>query len=184
LDRIVGGTVLPIMLPGILVRCHFIDLLLASFRISVPDSAVLFAAKELQLSIPAIYGVIAEMVCRSMANGVKIDACYFKQFIKNRGDAKRPSIERIVKTVAGYFSFRVPDLKGESRNKTVAMARAVAVYLARRESGQTLKQIATFFGKRDQSTIRHLIEKIENAQKNDATIKSQITIITEKIKNG
>jgi chromosomal replication initiation ATPase DnaA len=63
------------------------------------------------------------------------------------------------------------------------MARAFAVYLVRRESGLTLKQIASFFGNRDQSTIRHLIEKIENTQKNDKTIKSQLNLITEKIKN-
>ncbi|MDR2642188.1 MAG: hypothetical protein LBC74_05285 [Planctomycetaceae bacterium] len=183
-DRIISGTTMPIMLPGFAVREHFIGLLMSAFRISVSDAAVLFAAKELKLSIPAIYGVIAGMVCKSMADDVKIDTSYFKQFTKNRGETNRPSIEQIVKTVAGYFSFRVADLKGESRNKTVAMARALAVYLARRESGLTLKQIAGFFGNRDQSTIRHLIEKIENAQKNDTTIKSQLIIISEKIKNN
>ncbi|MDR0391242.1 MAG: AAA family ATPase, partial [Planctomycetaceae bacterium] len=152
-DRIISGTVLPIMLPELAVRRHFIELLLEAFRISVSDSVVLFAARELSLSIPAIYSVIARMVCEAMANDVKIDANYFKQFIKNRGESNRPSIEFIVKTVANYFSFRVSDIKGSSRNKTVAMARAFAVYLVRRESGLTLKQIASFFGNRDQSTI-------------------------------
>ncbi|MDR1484214.1 MAG: AAA family ATPase [Planctomycetaceae bacterium] len=182
-DRIIGGTSIPIMLPDFAVRRHFIGLLISAFRISVSDSAALFAARELALSIPAIYGVIAGMVCRAMADDVKVDTSYFKQFIKNRGETIRPTIEQIVKTVANYFSFKVSELKGGSRNKTVAMARALAVYLARRDSGLTLKQIATFFGNRDQSTIRHLIEKIENNKKNDTTIKSQITIITEKINN-
>jgi chromosomal replication initiator protein len=178
-DRIISGTTVPIMLPGFAVRQHFIRLLLSAFRISVSESVVLLATRELAMSIPAIYGTIAGMVCKAMADDVKIDTCYFKQFLKNRGGTVRSSIDRIIKAVAGYFSLKVSELKGTSRKKTVATARALAVYLARRESNLTLKQIAKFFSNRDQSTIRHLIEKIELAQKNDPTIKSQLTTITE-----
>jgi chromosomal replication initiator protein len=181
-DRVISGTSIPIMLPGLAVRRHFIETLLAAFRISVSEAAVLSAAKELSLSIPAIYGVIAGMACKAMVDDVKIDTSYFKQYLKSRAGVSCPSIERITKSVAGYFSFKIADLKGGSRNKTVAIARAIAVYLARKETRLTLKQIAKFFGNRDQSTIRHLIEKIENAQKNDTTIKLQLTTITEKIK--
>ncbi|MDR2763073.1 MAG: hypothetical protein LBB88_10750 [Planctomycetaceae bacterium] len=183
LDRVISGTSVSIKLPGLAVRRHFIETLLLAFRISVSESAISFAARELLLSIPAIYGVIAGMACKAMVDDVKIDTQYFKQFLKNRAGLNYPSIERVIKSVAGYFSFKISDLKGGSRNKTVAMARAIAVYLARKETGLTLKQIAKFFGNRDQSTIRHLVEKIETAQKNDPTVKLQLTIITEKIKS-
>ncbi|MDR1479391.1 MAG: AAA family ATPase [Planctomycetaceae bacterium] len=180
-DRIISGTTIPIMLPGIAVREHFIRSLLSAFRVSISESAVLLATRELAMPIPAIYGAIAGMICKAMSENVKVDTCYFKQFLKNRNETARPStsIERIVKSVAGYFSFKAADLKGESRKKTVAMARALAVYLTRRETNLTLKQIAKFFGNRDQSTIRHLIEKIELAQKNDTTIKSQLITLME-----
>jgi chromosomal replication initiator protein len=178
-DRIISGTTVPIVLPGFAVRQHFIRLLLSAFRMSVSESVVLLATRELAMSIPAIYGTIAGMVCKAMADDVKVDTCYFKQFLKNRGGAVRSSIDRIVKAVANYFSLKVSELKGGSRKKTVATARALAVYLTRRESNLTLKQIAKFFGNRDQSTIRHLIEKIEVAQKNDSAIKSQLAAITE-----
>ncbi|MDR2170514.1 MAG: hypothetical protein LBP59_10265 [Planctomycetaceae bacterium] len=184
LERIISGTAVQVMLPGFVVRRHFIGMLLSAFRISVSESAALFAATELLLSLPAIYGVIAGMACKAMDDDVKIDSCYFKQYIKNRGAVMKPSIERVAKTVAAYFSFKIADLKGESRNKTVATARALAVYLARKETGLTLKQIAKFYGNRDPSTIRHLIEKIENTKKNDTTINLQIITLAEKIKNN
>ncbi|MDR2345693.1 MAG: hypothetical protein LBE18_06470 [Planctomycetaceae bacterium] len=179
-DRIISGTTVPIMLPDIAVRKYFIERLLSAFRVSIADSALVYAANVLQSSIPEIYGIIAGMVCKSMIDDVKIDTSYFKQFLKGRVDKRRIPIEQIVKIVAANFSYKVAEIRGSSRNKTLAMARAIAVYFARRESGLTLKQIAKFFGNRDQATIRHLIQKIEYEQKNDNSLKLKLAAIAEK----
>ncbi|MCD6131278.1 MAG: chromosomal replication initiator protein DnaA, partial [Candidatus Hydrothermae bacterium] len=57
-------------------------------------------------------------------------------------------------------------LRSKTRKKEVALARQIAMYLARNIVGMSLKGIGTFFGGRDHSTVIHSIEKIEEMRTN------------------
>ncbi|MDR1925033.1 MAG: AAA family ATPase [Planctomycetaceae bacterium] len=179
-DRIICGTTVPVVLPGFEVRKHFLSEVISALHLPISAESVDAAAKELPISIPAIYGLITRMTVEAIDAKAKPDTRYFRQFLKNNCKTTRPSIEQIAKNVAKYFAFKLSDLKGISRKKTVADARAIAVYLARKETGLPIKEIAKFFGQRDTSTIRHLIEKIESNIKTDSTLKNHIANICPK----
>ena len=44
---------------------------------------------------------------------------------------KKISVEEILKSVAAVFEVRISEIKGESRHKEIALARQVAMYLAK-----------------------------------------------------
>ena len=172
--RLLGGLTVPIALPGLAVRLRFLQELASAFRSTLPQTALEFAAKELPLSIPALHGFFAQMFFETKVEGGKLDLARLKSYLAKRLDDTRPTIAEIAKKTAKQFALKLADLRGESRTKTIAKARAVAVYLAREATGLSCKDIGKYFGGRDHTTIRHLAESIESALTTDALLRDAV----------
>ncbi len=180
LARFIGGTTLPVFLPGLAVRRRFLGELAPALSVSLSDSALDILAQRLPLSLPGIYGTFAQIVFETSATGSKLDKATLKRFLDRREAQSNPRIDRIARLVAKHFTLKVSDLKGESRNRNIALARAVAVYLARQRTSLQNTEIAHYFGDRDPSTIRHLIRKIEETLPGDAALRDHVYRIMQK----
>lgn len=172
--RLFGGTTLPILMPGEEVRTRFLAELSSAFHLSLSESTLRTLARSLPVSLPALYGTFARMVFEATDAQRTVDAAFVKCFLRNRPGEDRPTMEEIVRRTARHFSLKVVDLRGMSRNKSVALARSVAVYLARRIAGKEIKEIASYFGKRDPSTIRHLIDRIARDLSQDPVLRDHL----------
>jgi chromosomal replication initiator protein len=172
--RLIGGTTLPVFLPGLAVRKHFLRELAVAFRVSLPDSVLDSAAESLPVSIPALYGTFAQIYFEAAAADTKINTASWKLFLQNRLQTVRPGVDVIAKRTAKHFSLKLADLRGSSRAKTVALARSIAVYLAWQQTGQQQKEIARYFGNRDPATIRHMIERIKTGLSEDTTLRDHL----------
>lgn len=67
----------------------------------------------------------------------------------------------VIKCVQTYYSYSLQDLQSKSRNKDVAFARQVAMYLMKRITNKSLRDIGEYLGGRDHSTVMHAINKVE-----------------------
>ncbi len=172
--RLVGGLTLPIAPPGPAVRLRFLRELASAFRVSLPPTALEFIASELRTSLPLIFGTFSQMYFEAKVDDVKLDTRRIKAFLKKRIVETRPGIAEIAKKTAKYFSLKLVDLRGKSRTKTIAQARSVAVYLAREKTGLSLKEIGEYFGGRDHTTIRHLVESVESGIAADPTLRDHV----------
>ena len=66
----------------------------------------------------------------------------------------------VIEAVADSFQLTPADLKGSRRDREIALARQVAMYLIRQETKYPLSQIGQEFSNRNPSTVRHACEKI------------------------
>ncbi|MCD6453315.1 MAG: chromosomal replication initiator protein DnaA [Dehalococcoidales bacterium] len=65
-----------------------------------------------------------------------------------------------IEAVANSFQLTPADLKGLKRDKNVALARQLAMYLIRQETRSPLVQIGRELGKRNPSTVKYACERI------------------------
>lgn len=93
---------------------------------------------------------------------------------------QKVSVESILKSVATIFEVRVSDLKGTSRTKEIAIARQVAMYLAKEMINEPLMMLGASFGK-THSTILHATKTIENKIKKDEALRRQIALCRRNI---
>ena len=77
------------------------------------------------------------------------------------------SVSKIIDIVAKYFNLEVPVIKGKMRKKNIADARAIAMYLSRIMTDESLERIGLEFGGRDHTTVINGIEKVEKLCKNN-----------------
>ena len=63
------------------------------------------------------------------------------------------TIAAIQARVASHFNFKVAELRGHRRHRTLANARAIAMYLARELTRSSFPEIGQRFGGKDHSTV-------------------------------
>jgi len=165
-ERIQGGTTIPIFPPGEAVRRRFLRDLASALRIPFSEPLLKGAAKELTGTIPQLYAAVAQKYVEAKSTNEPLEAAFWQHFSKKKLSRKRKSSNTqdmmdITKRTATYFSLKLGDLRGDSRSKTVSLARSIAVYLSRSQLRLSFKEIGHFFGKRDPSTVRHLFEKVQ-----------------------
>ncbi len=89
------------------------------------------------------------------------------------------SLEEIAEKVAQTYQLSVTQLRTRSRNKNLAHARQITMFLMKKLSDSSLQDIGNFLRRKDHSTVSHAITKIEQLSRTDAHIQSIIETIEQ-----
>ena len=90
--------------------------------------------------------------------------------------------QKIINTVADYYSLIPSQITGKIRTGQIALARHIAIYLIRQELDVPLTKIGTMFGGKDHTTIMHAIKHVENELKTNPEMKEAVTQLQKRIK--
>jgi chromosomal replication initiator protein len=93
----------------------------------------------------------------------------------------RGKMESVLGTVAQTFALTVDDLLGRKRDKEVAQARHVAMYVLRQKSGCSLSDIGAAIGGRNPSTVSHACEKVAQDMANSHLLRRKVEDIQKKL---
>jgi chromosomal replication initiator protein len=83
--------------------------------------------------------------------------------------------------VAQTFALTVDDLLGRTRDKEVAQARQVAMYVLRQKSACSLSDIGAALGGRNPSTVSYACEKVSQDMANSHLLRRKVEDIQKKI---
>ena len=87
----------------------------------------------------------------------------------------------LLQTVAETFRLTIDDLKGPRRDRETALARRVAMYLLRQETGISVTQIGEELGGRDVSAVTHACKKVVGELETNNFLKRKIDEIEKKL---
>lgn len=88
-------------------------------------------------------------------------------------------IRRIQRVVAEYYGIPLDELISDRRITCVALARQIAMYLAKLLTPRSLAEIGRRFGDRDHSTVHHAVRKIEALAAKDPGLAADIEAIKQ-----
>jgi chromosomal replication initiator protein len=91
------------------------------------------------------------------------------------------SVDYIQQLTAESFDITIEDLISTKRTSELALARQIAMYLARDMLNSSLQQIGYAFNKKDHTTVLHACRKIEELMKNDIRVKTIVDNIRNKL---
>lgn len=101
-----------------------------------------------------------------------------KQIVEKKG---KTTIDSIIEDVANYYSLTTSQLRSKIRTSQIALARQIAMYLARDILSLPYQVIGREFQK-DHSTVVANVNKIEEKMKKDPSFKSNIIEIKKFVK--
>jgi chromosomal replication initiator protein len=177
--RFEWGLVVDIQPPEIETRIAILRAKAEREDIYLSDEVATFLASYVKSNVRTLEGILVRLQAQASLTGSEISIEMAKQALKIEApeESSRVTIESIQAAVANYFNIRVQDLKSPSRARKVALPRQIAMYLSRKYTPVSLREIGGYFGGKDHSTIIHALDKIETALDQEPSLKEKIESI-------
>ena len=142
-----------------------------------------FIARHANSNIRELEGMLNRLLAKSRFQGTAIDLDFARSCLDGILVANEPtcSVESIQGGVARFFNVKVSDIKGPRRTRQVVMPRQIAMFLARRHTGQSLPEIGRRFGGRDHSTVIHAVRKVTRQLDTDPAYRKKVELVARTI---
>ena len=153
----------------------------------LPDDVADYIAENMTSNVRQLEGSVKMIVAyRDLMDNV-ITVTSVSNLLKGMfkgGGAFMPSADTIIEETAKYYSISVDEIKSERRTRTTALAREISMYLIRKLTNLSLKDIGGIYGGRDHSTVLTSIRKIEEDMKGSPEFSQIIRDITTNINSA
>jgi chromosomal replication initiator protein len=161
-SRFESGLVTDIQSPDLETRIAILHRKAELDGISIPNDVIHLIANSVTSNIRELEGSLVRLLAFSSLTGSEITLDLAKEVLGEfLGRPKGPvSVARIQQAVAESYGVPVEKMKARGRSSQIALARQVAMYLAREFTHLSLSQIGEQFGGRDHTTVLHAHRKI------------------------
>lgn len=151
--------------------------------VDIDNEALSYMAENINTSIRELEGALTKVIAMSKITrspATKELAEYALRDICTPNKKKIITPDFIIEVVAENFNFSTADILSKRRDKPLAAARQVAMYLSNKYTDYSVTEISKIFEK-DHSTVIHNVAKIENDIKNDKELADAVQVLINKI---
>ena len=182
-SRLSAGLVVALSEPGKSARLEIFRDLAAARDIPLAPAVAQLLAEEITGTVFDLAAALLELYMAGKPTGGTTNIEWARRYLADRAARSVPTLREIVAFVAKYFSVKQTVLRSGSRTQSVVLARGVAMYLARRLTTQSLKQIGRSFSNRDHTTVLHHCRKIDGLLGSDPMIRRAVVDLERLLTN-
>ena len=130
----------------------------------LPDDVTNYIAENLVSNVRQLEGAVKVIVAYRDIMDDDITVASVAKLLKDMfkgGKGLIPTIDTIIEETAKYYLLMPDDLKGQRRTRDTALARQIAMFLIRKLTNFSLKDIGNEFDGRDHTTVLSSLKRIE-----------------------
>jgi len=176
-SRFEWGLIADIQPPEIETKIAILEKKAQENNILIPTNVAYYISSHAESNIRELEGFLVRIAAYSSVTGRNIDLDLVKEVLKDiikhreNGDV---TIEDILKAVSARYNLKISEIKSPSKNKNIAFARQIAMYLARKLTGSSFPDIGEKIGGRDHSTVIYANNKISKQTETDSKLKATL----------
>jgi chromosomal replication initiator protein len=164
-NRFVSGMVVRIDPPNFATRCEILRALSLRGGLHLPEEVVTWVARRVTQNVRELEGAITRIYAHVKLTGRPAEVALAQDAL---GDLDRQLVapvrpENILQSVCNYFGLEHKDLMSGRRQRTISLARSVAMFLIRKTAKLSFPEIGIRMGKRNHSTVISACRRIEKA---------------------
>lgn len=176
INRFMGGLTTDIQPPNLETRMAILYKKAETDGYSLPEEVSAFIAANITSNVRELEGTLIRLIASSSFTGRDLTLEVAREIC---GDLVRRreeplSLSCIKETVAQIYGMSPNQLSAHTRRRDVTLPRAVAMYLCRKWTKQSLRTIGLEFGGRDYSTVVHSCKKIERDLNSDEALQHAV----------
>ncbi len=181
--RLEWGLMADVQPPDLETRMAIIRNKAVQLGMLLPDDVVAYIGEKITSNVRQIEGVIRKLTAYQNLLGEDITIATVDRAIKDviRAGTYVPTADIIIGETARYYNLSEDAVRGQSRQKNIAAARQVAMYLCRTLTSASLEDIGKQFENRNHATVLAAIRKVEDAMKTSPDMAATIRDITSNI---
>ncbi|MDA0832075.1 MAG: DnaA/Hda family protein [Planctomycetota bacterium] len=162
LNRIRGGLVVPIRLPGKSSRIQLLQAFAQSRSLPLTEDSLATLATALPVSPCELKSVVNQLEHHVRTRKVTLDKGFLKRFLKEETAGVKVSPKQIVNVAAAHFGVSPAQILSTSRRQSVVEARRCVMALSAELSGLSHTAIAKFFGRNNHSCVSQACKEIKH----------------------
>ncbi len=181
-SRMTSGLVTAIKPPDINTRYRIVEKKALSQQLVLDEELVGYLADNVRGDIRKIESALIAIRAKACLLGGHVDLDLVREVVASIvGVNQVLSAVTIGELVSGQFKVSLEDLRSRSRKRAIAFPRQVAMYLARKYTGESLVDIGKAFN-RDHSTVLHAIKTVSSQLVRNSSVGAQLEILSNKVK--
>ncbi|HEV8378264.1 MAG TPA: chromosomal replication initiator protein DnaA [Tepidisphaeraceae bacterium] len=165
INRFVSGMVVRIDPPNHATRCQILRGLAARAGLELSEEVIGWIARRVTQNVRELEGAVTRIGALVKLTGQVPDLTMVQSSLV---DLERQMIapvkpENILTAVCNYFGLEMKDLMSARRQRTISLARSLAMHLIRKTAKLSFPEIGMRMGKRNHSTVISACKRMERA---------------------
>jgi chromosomal replication initiator protein len=184
IERFRSGLVAELETPEIGVRMAILAKRARVDGVELAPDALAEIATRVTTSVRALEGALIRVVAYASMNQKEPTADLVRHVLRRLRVDERPdarSVNEILEATAQEFGLKPDDLRGKSRQQSVASARHVAMYLAKELTQHSPSEIGEAIGGRDRKTVTHGITRATEAIGSDQVMRTSVNNLRRRL---
>ena len=165
INRFVSGMVVRVDAPNRTMRAELLRTLAGRQNVKLSDETVDWIATRVTQNVRELEGAITRIAAHVRLAGRAADVKLAEEVLgdldRHLNQPIRP--EQIFEAVCEFFALERRELMSGRRQRTISLARSVAMYLVRKATNLSYPEIAGRMGKRNHSTVISACRRVEAA---------------------
>jgi chromosomal replication initiator protein len=176
-SRLEWGLISEIDVPDQNTKMNIIKNISKKSKLYIPDDVIFFLANTTN-SLKTLAHYLVSLETQASFYSREIDMSTVKSIIKNRQHSN-VSVDDIQKLTTGYFNISLSDLLSNKKTRKFSYPRQMAMYLTRKLTDLSFKEIGKAFGNKDHSTVIYAVKRIEK----DKNVHKSVSEDIDRIQN-
>ncbi len=129
----------------------------------LPGDVANFVAGAVHSNVRELVGAVNRIIGMASLSQRPLDLALAQEVLRTERFSRptQVAVPQILELVARYYGRKQSELTAKTWRKSTSLARQVAIYLAKRHTNLSLKEIGTHFGHRDHTTVLYAIRRID-----------------------
>lgn len=182
-SRLGWGLVADIRMPTLETKIAILKKKAEMSNEHLPDDVAEYIASRVVSNIRELEGSLVRVLAFSALTNQVISLDLAQKVLVRTSDVNKKTVEcdQVIKIFYKYYPFKLEELRSKNRNKDLSFARQMAMFLMKKVTEKSLRDIGLFLGGRDHSTVMHAINKIERQRTASKALSQQISAIEQEI---
>lgn len=173
ISRFLSGMVVRIEAPDLEVRLGVLRRRAECLKVNVSDAVLTHIAENFRANIRELEGALLKVIAQAQVLGQPVSVSLAERAIKDlvRQTAPVVLLADIESVVAIFFGLSPVDLHTSRKSRTIALARGIAMYLARKHTDMSFPEIGRFMGNKNHSTVILACRRIKKIMQNNENVR-------------
>ncbi len=184
ISRFAWGLSADLGLPDLETRIAILQDKMEREGIIVSSQVAEFICYNVKNNIRELEGALINLIAHASFGKAELNMDLAKKVVKKFTveTKKEINVEFIQNTVADYYGIPIEQLVSKSRKRNIVTARQLSMYLSKKLTSQSLKDIGAHFGGKDHSTVIYSCTSVDNLISTNDAFKLSVEEIEKKIK--
>jgi chromosomal replication initiator protein len=180
-NRLVSGMVVRIERPDFATRCEILRRRVAQTGHDVPEPVIAYIADKIHANVRELEGCLLKLMAYASLTKTQITLDLARQALEDHltQTGKILTVSDIEQSVSTFFGLTPADLHTSRKSRTIALARNIAMYLARKHTDLSFPEIGRLMGNKNHTTVLLACRRIGKAYDEDAEVSWQAVAGTQ-----